>query len=58
MKTLRRFIEEDDMDFDEASESAIAKRKFLVNRVMQKKPLPDESDDDKGEENDILVTET
>ena len=45
------------MDFDEAAESAVAKRKFLINRVMKKKPLPDESDDDK-EENDILVTET
>ena len=34
MKTLRRFIEEDDMDFDEAAESAVAKRKFLLNRLM------------------------
>ena len=58
MKTLRRFIEEDDMDFDEATESAVAKRKFLINRVIKKKPLPDESDDEKEEENDILVTET
>ena len=58
MKTLRRFIEEDDMDFDAAAESAVAKRKFLINRVMKKKPFPDESDDDKKEENDILVTET
>ena len=58
MTTLRRFIDEDDMDFDEAAESAVAKRKFLINRVMKKKPLPDESDDDKEEENDILVTET
>ena len=58
MKTLRRFIDEDDMDFNEAAESAVAKRKFLINRVMKKKPLPDEMDDDKEEENDILVTET
>ena len=58
MKTLRRFIDEDDMDFNEAAESAVAKRKFLINRVMKKKPLPDESDDDKEEENDILVAET
>ena len=58
MKTLRRFIDEDDMDFDEAAESAVAKRKFLINRVMKKKPLPDESDDDKEEDNDILVAET
>ena len=57
MKTLRRFIDEDDMDFNEAAESAVAKRKFLINRVMKKKPLPDEMDDDKEEENDILVTE-
>ena len=58
MKTLRRFIEEDDMDFDKVAESAVAKRKFLINRVMKKKPLPEESDDNKEEENDILVTET
>ena len=53
MKTLRRFIEEDYM----AAESTIARRKFLINRVMKKKPLPDESDDDKEEESDIIVTE-
>ena len=50
MKTVQRFIKEDDKEFDEASESAVAKRKFLINGVMQKKPLPDESDDDKEEE--------
>jgi len=49
MKTLRRFIEEDDMDFDEAAESAVEKRKFLLNRVM-KKLLPNESDDDEEAE--------
>ena len=54
MKTLRRFIEEDYM----AAESTVARRKFLINRVMKKKSLPDESDDDREEENDILVTET
>ena len=45
------------MDFDEAAKSAVAKRKFLINRVMKKKPLSDESDDDEEEESDILVTE-
>ena len=49
MKTLQRFIEEDDMDFDETAESAVEKRKFLLNRVM-KKLLPDESDDDEEAE--------
>jgi len=45
MKTLRRFIEEDDMDFDEAAESAVAKRKFLLSRLMKKKILRDDDDD-------------
>ncbi len=50
MKTLQRFIDEDDMDFNEAAESAAAKRKFLLNRVMRKKFwLSDQSDDDEEE---------
>ena len=53
MKTLRRFIDEDDMDFDEAAESAVEKRKFLLNRVMQEKVLPDESDDDEEAEEEV-----
>ncbi len=52
MKTLRRLINEDDMDFDEVAESAVEKRKFLLNRVMTKKLLPDEPDDDEEEEED------
>jgi len=52
MKTLR-FIDEDDVDFDEAAESAVAKRKFPLNRIMQKKLLPDESDDDKEAEEEV-----
>ena len=50
MKTLRRFIEEDDMDFDEAAESAVAKRKFRLNRLMQKKLLPEDNDEEEVEE--------
>ena len=50
VKTLRRFIEEDDMDFDEAAESAVAKRKFLLNRLMRKKLLPDDDDVEEIEE--------
>ena len=46
------------MDFDEAAESAVAKRKFLINRVLKKKSLSVESDVEEEEENDILVTET
>ena len=46
------------MDFAAVAESAVAERKFLLNRLTKKKLLPDESDDDKEEKNDILVTET
>ena len=48
MKTLQRFIDED------AAELAVAKRKFLLNRVMRKQLLPDKSDDDdNGEEKEV-----
>ena len=52
MKTLRRFIEEDDMDFDEAAESAVAKRKFLflLNRPVKKKLLPVDDEEEEGVE--------
>ena len=53
MKTLRRFIEEDDMDFDEAAESAVAKRKFLLNRLMNKKLLPDDDGDEEVAEGEV-----
>ena len=36
MMTLQRFIEDDDMDFDETPESVVEKRKFLLNRVMRR----------------------
>ena len=53
MKTLRRFTEEDDMDFYEAAESAVAKRKFLLNRLMKKKLLPDDDDDEVVAEGEV-----
>ena len=53
MKTLRRFIEEDDMDFDEAAESAVEKRKFLLNRLMKKKLLPDDDDEEEVAEGEV-----
>ena len=43
MKSLWRFIEEDNMNFDE---SAVAKRKFLLNRLMRKKLLPDDEEEE------------
>ena len=49
-KTLQRFIDEDNMDFDEAAESAVEKRKFLLNRVIGRKILPKNSDDEEEKE--------
>ena len=56
IKTLRRFIDEDSMDFDEAAESAVEKRTFLLNRVMQEKLLPGESDDDEEAKEEASVS--
>ena len=56
MKTLRRFIDEDDMDFDDAAESEVEKQKFLLNRVVKEKLLPDESDDDKEAEEEVKAS--
>ena len=53
MKTLPRFIEEDDMDFDEAAELAVAKRKFLLNRLMKKNLLPDDDDEEEETEGEV-----
>ena len=53
MKTLRRFIEEDDVEFNEANESAVAKRKFLLNRLMKKKLLPDDDDEEEVAEGEV-----
>ena len=35
IKTLRSFIEDDDMDYTEAAEAAISKRKYLLNRLFE-----------------------
>ena len=35
METLRRFMEEDEMDYTEVAEAAINKRKYLLNRLFE-----------------------
>ena len=35
MTTLRRFMDDDEMDFAEAAEAAISKRKYLLNRLIE-----------------------
>ena len=47
MKTLRDFMEEDDMDYMEDAEAAINKRKYLLNRLFEQDDLPkDTSNED------------
>lgn len=41
------------LDFDEAAESAVEKRKLLLNRVVQEKLLPDESNGDEEAEEEV-----
>ena len=53
MKTLRPFIDEDDLDFDKAAASAVEKRKFLLNRVVKGKLLPNKWDDDDAAEEEV-----
>ena len=35
MKTLRHIMEEDEMDYTEAAEAAISKRKYLLDRLFE-----------------------
>ena len=55
-KTLQRFIDEYDRDFDKAVELAMEKWKFLLNRVMQMKLLSNELDDDEEAEEEVETT--
>ena len=49
MKTLREFIEDDDMDYMEAGEAAINKRKYFLNRLFVQDDLPkDTSNEDEN----------
>ena len=58
MKALQCFIDKDDMDFAEAAESAVEKRKFLLSRVIQEKLIPDKSDDDEVAEEEVEASQS
>ena len=50
MKTLRRFMdEEEDMDYEEATDAAVDRRKFLLNRIFHPRPVP-KNEEEEGEE--------
>ena len=46
MSTLRRFMDEESMDYEEAAEAAVDKRKFLLNRLFKKPQVTDEEEEE------------
>ena len=53
MKTLRRFMdEEEDVDYEEAADAAVDRRKFLLNRIFQQRPFPKNEEEEEEEEED------
>ena len=40
MKTARKLMEEEDMDFEEAAEAAINKKKYLLNKIIKQIKYP------------------
>ena len=50
MNTLRRFMDEESMHYEEAVEAAVDKQKFLLNRVFRKPHVPDEEEEEEKEE--------
>ena len=54
MKTLRLFMDEKEcMDYEEATDPAVDRRKFLLNRIFQPRPVPkneEEEEEEEGEE--------
>ena len=44
MNTLRRFMDKDSIDYEEAAEVAVDKRKFLLNRLFDKPQVPEEEE--------------
>ena len=50
MKTLRRFMDDEEMDYAEAAEAAINKRKYLLNRVMKYEDISEETSSDNENE--------
>ena len=45
VKTLRKFMDGDYMNYEEAVEAAVNKRKFLLNSLLKKVKVPEEPDE-------------
>ena len=52
MNTLRRFMNEESINYEEAMEAAVDKRKFLLSRLFERPQVPDEEEDDSNQEDD------
>ena len=51
MKTLRLLRnEEEDMDYEEAADAAVDRRKFLLNGIFQPRPVPKNEEKEEEEE--------
>ena len=51
MKTLRRFMDEEaGMDYEEAADAVVDRRKFLLNRVFRTRPVPKNEEEEEEEE--------
>ena len=60
MKAKRRFMDEEEgMDYEEAADTAVDSRKFLLNRIFQPRPLPkskEEEEEEKKKEEETKKT--
>ena len=45
VKTLRKFMDEDEMNYEEAVEAAVNERKFLLNSLLKEVKVPKEPDE-------------
>ena len=45
VKTLRKFMDEDDMNYEEAVEAAVNKQKFLLNSLLKEVKVHEEPDE-------------
>ena len=51
MKTLRRFMDEEEgMVYEKAADAAVDRRKFLLNRIFQPRPVPKNEEEEEEEE--------
>ena len=46
MNTLRRFMDEESMEYEEAAEAAVDEQKFLLNRLFENPQVPDEEEEE------------